>query len=430
MKVLGFEINRSKAHEVVNVDKTIPQSQNIAMKVIQRQSTRVTQDITKWRRAIAAAESVVIPDRRPIQELFNEIHFDAHIAALINHLKQYIQATEWCIYDESSADEVEDEDAEKSLNDKWFQDFLNECVLAKVYGYSLINFGDIRDSKFTKITSLDRRYIIPELHGIRKDLWNSTDLIDYTAPNLKNWVLFIGETSDLGLLNKAAPYWIYKKQALASWAEYQQILGIPPRIGKTDIRDNDRRLNMTAMLRDMGHSSYGVFDKDDSMEFVSPVMSGNAENAFSAMIEYLNKELSKLFVGQTMTSEDGSSRSQSEIHNEIFEMIMQGIKQDITNVVNRDLKPILLYHGIWTNPNLRFEFEEKEEEISYEQKIKTLDILGKYITLTPEIINELTDLELEEIEAKAAPVMQSPLAGDRLKNYYGIEDFKHNHDGC
>jgi hypothetical protein len=51
--------------------------------------------------------------------------------------------------------------------------------------------------------------------------------------------------------------------------------------------------------------------------------------------------------------------------------------------------------------------------------------------LTPEIIQELTGLEIEEIEAvqKASNPMETPL--NRLKNYYGLEDFKTdcNH-GC
>jgi phage gp29-like protein len=185
------------------------------------------------------------------------------------------------------------------------------------------------------------------------------------------------------------------------------------------------------MLRDMGHASYGVFDKDDMFEFVSPTGGSNAESVFDVMIQHLNKELSKLFVGQTMTTEDGSSRSQSETHADMFSMIMQGYKQFITDVVNAQLKPILLYHRIWTNPNLMFSFEEHEEEITYDQKLKTLDVLGKYITLTPEIIQELTGLEIEEVEAvqKASNPMETPL--NRLKNYYGLEDFKTdcNH-GC
>jgi len=423
MKLFGFEINRP----MVNQDKTLPETSNVAMKVIPRQSIRQTQDIEKWRIAIKYAESVLAPDRRYLQELFNEIHFDAHIAALVNHLKQYIQGTDWCVYEEGV--EGENEDAEKMLDAKWFQDFIEQCIEAEVYGYSLVNFGDIKDNKFSCVKSIDRRYVIPELHSVKKDLWNSSDLIDYTLPQYKNWVMFIGKEKNLGLLNKAAPYWIYKKQALASWAEYQQILGIPPRMGKTNIRDTTRRDNMVAMLRDMGHSSYIVVDKEDEFEFVNPNTTASAENAFNVMLDFLNKELSKLFVGQTMTTEDGSSRSQSETHSDMFTMIMQGHKQWITDIVNNQLKPILLYHRIWTNPNLMFKFEEREEEITYDQKLKTLDILGKYITLTPEIIMELTDLELEDIETKAAPVANdTPL--NRLKNYYNVEDFKHNCDGC
>lgn len=433
MKIGNFELTFGRKPE--NVEKRKSDSQDIYMKVVQRQSTRTTQDITAWRRSVSNAENVITPDRTPLQVLFNEIKFDAHVSMLMTHVIQYLQGTEWCVYDETKEDDAEDEEAEKVLNDKWFQDFITECIKAEFYGYSLINFGNIVDGKFSEIKSIDRRYIIPELDAMKTDLNNRASLIYYNEPHLKNWVLFIGDKNELGLLNKAAPYWIYKKQATSSWAEYQQILGIPPRVGKTNIRDNDRRTNMLNMLRDMGHSSYAVLDTEDLFEFVSPVVPASGENAFDLMIQVMNGELSKLFVGQTMTSEDGSSRSQSEVHNEIFEMIMQGRKQGITDIVNRQLKPILLAHGMWKNPNLRFKFEEKEEELDHKTKVDTLDKLLKYYTMTPEAIKQYIGLEVEEKEVpdqlqggftEKAPEDKTKA----LKNYYQLEDFKHNHDGC
>lgn len=429
MKILGIEIGRSKAPEVVNVDKRKPDSSGIVQGVVPRQSIRVVQDVEKWRLAIQYAESVINPERRFIQELYNEIHFDSHIAALINHLKQYIQGMSFCVYDETieDGDENEDEEAEQALKAKWFQDFMCYCIEAKIYGYSLIEFGSIQNNKFTEVTSIDRRYVIPEAHAVKKDLYNYTSTIDFTLPIYTPWVMFIGDVKDLGLLNKAAPYFIYKKQALASWAEYQQILGIPPRVGKTDIKDDARRNQMTKMLRDMGQASYAVLDIEDTFEFVNPGGGADSVDTFLKMLEWANKELSKLFVGQTMTTEDGSSKSQSEVHQDMFEMIMQGYKKFITNVVNDQLKPILLQHRIWTNPNLVFSFEEKEEEITYMQKVQIVKDFAPYFDMTEYIS---TNLGFEVEQKASVPASGATTKLNELKNYYKVEDFKHNCDGC
>lgn len=409
--------------EAKNVDRAKPENASINAKVIPRQSIRAAQDIERWRQAIRRAENTIMPERRDLQIIFNEIHFDAHISALITHLKQYIQGVEWCIY--NKATEEEDEAASKILNASWFQQFLSYCVEAKIYGYSLIEFGAVVNSEFSSISIVDRRYVMPEVDKVRKDLWSYDDTINFNEPPYNMWCLFVGDKYDLGLLNKAAPYWIYKKQALGSWAEYQQILGVPPRVGKTNIRDDQRRQNMEIMLRDMGHASYAVLDVDDIVEFIGTTGGASNENAFKAMIDYLNKELSKLFVGQTMTSEDGSSRSQSETHAGIFEMIMQGYKQFITDVVNSQLMPLLVYHRILPQ-GLIFEFEEKEVELSHIEKVKTIVDLAPYFNFTPEYINQYLGIE---VEAKTQPTNTTPL--NRLQNYYGLDDFnnppKHVH---
>lgn len=418
---IGIGLGLKKAE---NLNKPLPEAANLNMKVIPRQSIRVVQDISKWRAAIQMAESVLYPDRRDLQILFNEIHFDAHISALATTLKQYVQGLEWCIKEPGA--ENEDEAAEEVLDAKWFQDLINYCIESKIYGYSLVQFGDIVDNKFSKCELIDRRYTVPELHGVRKDLFTYGISFDYLEAPYKDWVIFIGDVKDLGLLNKAAPLFIYKKQALSSWAEYQQILGVPPRMGKTDLRDDLRRTTMQNMLRDMGSNGWMVIDKNDEVEFMQQAGKASAENAFSNMLAYLNKELSKLFVGQTMTTEDGSSKSQSEVHENTFEMIMQGYKQFICDVVNTQVLPLLIRHRLISNPKLRFYFKEKEEEIGFMEKVQVLKDLAPFFTFSPEFVQQYIGLEVEQ---KAAPApFETPLKN--LKNYYGLEDFKPCADGC
>ena len=67
---------------------------------------------------------------------------------------------------------------------------------------------------------------------------------------------------------KAAPLVIWKKNALGAWAEYAEVFGVPLRIGKTNVRDEETRANMEGFLKNLGTSSYGLFDTDDLIEIV------------------------------------------------------------------------------------------------------------------------------------------------------------------
>ena len=62
----------------------------------------------------------------------------------------------------------------------------------------------------------------------------------------------------------------------------------------------------------MTSSGFGVMDKDDEMEFMDS--SSSKGEAFAVFLDYLDKQISKLVLGGTMISDNGSSRSQSEVH--------------------------------------------------------------------------------------------------------------------
>jgi phage gp29-like protein len=405
MKLFGLDITRAS-------NRVKPEAAKI--KPVDRSHLRSAQDIDRWRRSITDAENVYNYDRRLMQELFMELEYDAHISAVVNQIVAEIQGSDFRM----AIDGETDETATKVIQHPWFQDFIRYVLEAEFYGFTLIEFGSSTPTGFEYIKSIDRRYIVPEYKVVKKDLYGygREGGIPFMEAPYNEWTLWF-DCYGFGLFNKAAPLWIYKKQAYNYWAEYQQIFSMPLRVGKTDIRDTSRRDNMTAMLRDMGAAAWGVFDADDTVEFIQST--GSIVNpVFEALINNTNGEISKLFLGQTMTTEDGSSRSQAEVHENTKLSIMEMYYRKVEDAVNLKLIPMMQRHRIISTTPV-FEFIWSEKDMSQTEKIDAISKLAPYFDFDPEYIEEFVGIK---VNTRVVPVMGSPL--NRLKQYYGSTDAK------
>jgi phage gp29-like protein len=67
------------------------------------------------------------------------------------------------------------------------------------------------------------------------------------------------------------------------------------------------------------------------------VNGSRGEAVFGGLLEYVDKQISKLVVGQTMTSDDGSSLGQAKIHNEVRLDILRADGKQLASTINRDL---------------------------------------------------------------------------------------------
>lgn len=400
MKLFGLDITRANNRQKPEAAKIKP---------IERSHLRAAQDIDRWRRALSDAENVYNYDRRLLQELFMELEFDAHISAVVNQIVAEIQGSDYRM----AVDGETDEAATKIVKSPWFADFIRYVLEAEFYGYTLIEFGSTTATGFEYIKSIDRRYIVPEYKVVKRDLYGygREGGIPFKEAPYNEWTLWF-DCYGFGLFNKAAPLWIYKKQAYNYWAEYQQLFGSPLRVGKTDIRDITRRDQMTAMLREMGNASWGVFDTDDQLQFVSPSGTSTSE-PYMSMVDMANKEISKLFLGQTMTTEDGSSRSQAEVHENTKLAIMEMYYRKVEDAVNLKLIPLMQRHRlITTNPV--FEFIWSEKDMTQTEKIDAVSKLAPYFDFDPEYIEEFLGIK---VNTRVVSIPGSPL--NRLKQYYG-----------
>ena len=206
------------------------------------------------------------------------------------------------------------------------------------------------------------------------DDWRSG--IDYRTEPYSDWLIEVGSKGDLGLYRKAALQTIPKKYALAFWDTFAEMFGIPIRIAKTSERDEGEKRKLANMMEQMGASAWGVFGDGTDIQLVESSR-GDAYNVYDKRIERANSELSKLILQQTMTIDDGSSRSQSETHLTVFENLIASYCNIVRNVINNQLLPKMVKHG-FPLAGLSFEWDDTLRYTAEQQAAVEAMVVANY----------------------------------------------------
>jgi hypothetical protein len=389
MRILGYDFNLSK---VQNLDANKPTGGNITKRIAKQQLTRGKSDVAKWRKALQEAESTTRPSRINLLRIFQDVVLDTHLSAVIEQRKNKVLSRGFKMLNDDGS---ENEEATKLLKAEWFERFLSIALDSRFYGFSLVEFGSILEDQFTKVKAVPREYVIPEFGQVKLSLGGSK-AIDYTRPPFSNWALFVGSETDLGLLNKATPIIQWKRLVQATWAEYNELYGVPLRIGRTNTTDPAARNNMELMLDQLGSSAWGLFDEEDQIEIINGVKVGG-QGTFRDFIELADAQISKLIVGQTMTTDDGSSRSQSETHADTLASYTGADQRWLEYLVNNSLIPFCENLG-FNFGGAKFAYDNSEKLTLLEQFEIDRDLLNFY-KLPTEYIAAKYGTPVEEAEA-------------------------------
>jgi phage gp29-like protein len=215
--------------------------------------------------------------------------------------------------------------------------------------------------------------VVPEYGVIVKEIGDEWKRgIDYRSGKLSEWVIESGKTHELGLLLKCSPPTLSKKNMLAYWDAFGELFGMPIRIGKTISRDQKEISKVEKMLSDMGAAAWGLFPEGTEIE-IKETTRGDAFNVYDKRIDRANSELSKGILNQTMTIDNGSSMSQSEVHLKVFENVVDADADFLRDIINNKLIPFMAMHGFAVE-GYRFNWDENidyspQEQINIEQMI-------------------------------------------------------------
>lgn len=382
-----------------NIDKNLPPKAD-ARKFVKFENNvriRAEQTIQKFRIAQRAWENPLNPNRTLMYDIYRDVILDAQVYSQLENRKVQTIGSKFRIVDNEGE---ENKELTKLFKTKWFHNFLNNSVETFFYGFTLHQLGPIYEDKIRWTDIVDRYNVKPEPNfQIVVATPGEMNGVDYTKAPISNWTIPYGDYRNKGILEKVALIQLYKRWALGTWAEFMELYGQPVRIGKTQTADYESKQNMIDMLANMGTNAWGVFNLDDEIEFIDSMKSSTGDSIHEHLIKYCDEQISKIIVGQTMTSDNGSSRSQAQVHEEVAESIFRNDQKDIEYMVNDELIPRLIRlgaGGIYSQlKGYEFEFfkEDKISLLERSQIDKNITDMGK--TLTDEYITNRYNVELQ-----------------------------------
>ena len=331
-------------------------------------------DIKDWRSAWQMALNVENPSRQRLYDIYTDVDADMHLSGAVEQRKNKVLRKSFKLVDSKGKENPE---ATEMLETKWFKDLLMYALDSRYWGHSLIELGDIIEvdgkRSYNGVKLIPRKHVIPEYGVITIEPGDEPKKgISYRDGNITDWVIEAGSDNNLGLFLKCAAHTIPKKNMLAFWDQFGEIFGMPIRIGKTTSRDPKEHSKIEALLDGMGAAPWALFPDGTEIE-IKETTRGDAFNIYDRRIERANSELSKGVLNQTMTLDSGSSLSQSEVHLNIFEEVVDRDADMIRDIINDQLLPRMIKHGFKLQ-GLRFCWDETvdytpEQQVAFETMI-------------------------------------------------------------
>lgn len=395
MKILGYTIGKTSTKAPSNklTHEDVKKKAKKAEKAIRVQTlTRIKVNIQRWLNARQYAENRINPNNTELIRVMRDIEIDAHLWALMQTLRLKVIANDFNVY--GSDGEVDPESTAK-FKKKWFRNLIKHAVDSEFYGFSLVQLGDIVNGCYIDSQLVPREYVVQQVGGIKKSLGNAKDIIPFTKGVFANWLVPIGEKDNLGLLDKAAPLVIKKKEVISAWSEAAELFGMPMRIGKTSLQDEERRENMEDMLENMGEAAWAVIDDDDDIELKETAKT-DFSNMYDQFIDRVNSELSKLFLSQTGTTDEKTHVGSAGVMENILKDVVESYIVKVEDIANEMIIPLMQKQGL-----LPYGVTLKADN---EQKLSMLDLwsivkeLMPSVTIPNQWLSDTFGIPIEDLE--------------------------------
>ncbi|HXF66217.1 MAG TPA: DUF935 family protein [Burkholderiales bacterium] len=202
------------------------------------------------------------------------------------------------------------------------------------------------------------------------------------VPPRKFWIAAVGashhdEPYGRGLAH--ALYWPawFKRQGARFWAIFLEKFGAPTAVGRfpagTDATERARLLEATqAIQTDAGV----ILPEGMTIELLEASRGGTA--TYQEWMSYWDRAIAKIVLGQTMTTEDGSSRAQAQVHWDVREDIVAADADLVCESANRSWVRWLIDYAMpgAAYPRIYREMEDPEDLRARAERDQILATIG------------------------------------------------------
>ena len=320
--------------------------------IVLTQPKRFGLDIADYMAAIRGAENVDFSRRYKLYDLYDDILMDTHLSCVIEKRKNAVL----CSNIEFRVDGIPDKSINEQIQSPWFSKLVGDILDAKFWGFSLCQF--YKQQEWVDYDLVPRKHVDP----VRKlILRHQTDINGHSWDEYTD-LLFVGSPSDLGLLGKAAPWVIYKRNTTGDWAQFSEVFGMPIQEYIYDSDDEESRQRAMEDAANAGSMAQFFHTKDTELKLTEAGNKTGSADVYERLCERCNNEISKLILGNTLTTESSEKGTQAlgTVHKKVEDKVLQADRKYILNVLNYDMTDILLRMGINTEGGA-FCFPEPKE---------------------------------------------------------------------
>jgi len=273
---------------------------------------------------------------------------DPHYASVLGTRKRALSGLDVTV--ESASDDgqdVERADAVRALTKRPDFDFLIEDLLDSLgKGYSVVEILWDRSS-----TRWEPHYEWRDPHWFRFDRTSGREVRLLTEEAQAEGVplapykflvhkhrLKSGIPIRCGLAFLVAWAYMFKAYTIKDWIAFIETFGMPVRLGRYG--QNASKDDIAVLVRavaNIGTDAGAVLPESMQIEFPESSNKASSVGVYDAMVQWLDRQVSKAVLGQTMTSDDGSSLAQAKIHNDVRLDILRADAKQVAATLNRDL---------------------------------------------------------------------------------------------
>ncbi|WP_196221051.1 DUF935 domain-containing protein, partial [Sansalvadorimonas verongulae] len=266
-----------------------------------------------------------------------------------------------------------------------FDDITDKMLYGLFFGYSVAECLWAQDGNrivLDQIKVRDRARFVYD-HEYRLRLISRNNPNGRLLPDCKFWSFSTGQDhSDnpygLGLAHYL--YWpsFFKRNGIKFWLVFLEKFGMPTAMAKLppgkadDPREREKALRALSAIQ----TDSGVVVPDDVViDLLEAARSGTAD--YNTLCSRMDAAISKIVLSQTMTTDDGSSRSQAEVHQGVADTV---IKADADLLCESFNQQVVAWLTAWNfptaNPPRVWRNTEPEEDLKAraerDNKIATL----------------------------------------------------------
>lgn len=320
--------------------------------IVLTQPKRFGIDIADYTEAIRSAENIDFPRRYKLYDLYADILMDSHLSCVIEKRRNAVL----CSDIEFRRDGKPDDKVNEQIRSPWFSRLVSDIIDARFWGFTLCQF--FKDGEWIDYNLVPRKHADPVRSLILRHQTDITGIAWNEYPDL----LFVGRPDDLGLLAKAAPWVIYKRNTTGDWSQFSEVFGMPIQEYTYDSDDEGSRERAISDAANVGSLATFVHGQDTSLNLIEAGNKTGSADVYERLCERCNNEISKLFLGNTLTTESSDTGTQAlgTVHKKGEDKIAQSDRLYVLDVLNYEAADIFARMGIYTTGG-EFCFPEKKD---------------------------------------------------------------------